>query len=447
MANSGNPHDFAGFQTVASKNSDDDNMLRKIFLLTICLATASSSLCFGQAKTLAPGVLKVVPTAIEARDTYSVPMPLLGLDSKPFQPNFAPFLDTLHGQTQNVVFFRDVWQYEFGFTGLRQATIPLRTANGTINQNVWYMVMRVRNTGVNAVYEKVKEDERFEHIKYSLKRNDEKYEVKSRFKLDFYLNGWVREGNSYREVSYRDQLNPEAQKRIRDIEDSERFLLDKVEMMFAKFPLAKGANDGERWGVAIWKDVDPRLDYISVTVRGLTNAFRIQTTAGGERKLKHRNLQLNFWRPGDTVAQDRDDVAFGIPLVDNAAEQVDICRKYRLPGPLIRGYQISTSANQNVLVAELDAKIDLTDFQSALTPLLDQGKMPAELAAAFKNAGVTAPGAVKLKTEILGKKWTFATTIGDKTESFVIQVEPQYWETSGDRIRFIKSLDHLWIYR
>lgn len=158
-------------------------------------------------------------------------------------------------------------------------------------------------------------------------------------------------------------------------------------------------------------------------------------------------MQLNFWRPGDTVAQDRDDVAFGIPLVDNAAEQVNICRKYRLPGPLIRGYQVSASANQNVLVAELDAKIDLTDFQSALTPLLDQGKMPTELAAAFKNAGVVAPASAKLKTEIQGKKWTFAAKIGDKTESFIIQVEPQYWETLGERIRFIKSLDHLWIYR
>ena len=126
-------------------------MQRKILLLTICFSLASAATCFGsqQPKPLAPGVLKVITPTIDARDTYSLPMPLVGLDSKPFQPNFAPILDTLHGQTQNVVFFRDVWQYEFGFTGLRQAQLPLRTVNGTVNQNVWYMIIRIRNTGVN----------------------------------------------------------------------------------------------------------------------------------------------------------------------------------------------------------------------------------------------------------------------------------------------------------
>ena len=422
-------------------------MHRIIILLTICTAMAWSSRCAGQAKPLAPGVLKIIPATIDARDTYSLPMPLLGLDSKPFQPNFAPFLNTLHGQTQNVVFFRDVWQYEFGFTGLRQAILPLRTVGGVVDQNVWYMVYRIRNTGVNASYEQVKEDERFEHVKNSLKRDDESYEVKTKFKLDFYLNGWIREGNGYNQISYRDQIHPAAQQRIREIEDRERFLLDKVELMFAKFPLAKGSNDGERWGVAIWTGVDPRLDYVSVTVRGLTNAFRISTTPEGERKFHHRNLQLNFWRPGDSVGQDRDNVSFGIPLVDDPAEQVNICRKYRLPGPLLRGYLVSESANQDVLVAELDAQIDLSDLQSALTPLLDQGKLPAELINAFGNAGFTLDANVKVNTDIAGKKWTFSAPVGDQTSSFVIQLEPQFWEVVGDRIRFIKSLDHLWIYR
>ena len=421
--------------------------MRRNLLLLIGIGLVWVPLCAAQPKTLAPGVLKVIPATIDARDTYSLPMPLLGLDSKPFQPNFAPVLDTLHGQTQNVVFFRDVWQYEYGFTGLRQATLPLQTVNGVVNQNVWYMIIRIRNTGVNARYEKIKEDERFEHIKNSLKRNDENFKVNSRFKLDFYLKGWVRDGNDYKEVSYRDQIHPEALRMIREIEDRERVLLDKVEMMFAKYPVAKGGNDGERWGVAIWTGVNPRIDYVSVTVRGLTNAFRISTSPGGERQLKYRNLQLNFWRPGDSISQDRDDITYGIPLVDDPVEQVNICEKYRLPGPLVRGYQKSKSANQDVLVVELDAKIDLSDFKSAVTPLLDQGKMPAEMLTAFKNAGFAIPARTKINTQIQGKKWDFSARIGDSAEKFVIQLEPQYWEPAGDRIRFIKSLDHLWIYR
>ena len=105
--------------------------------------------------------------------------------------------------------------------------------------------------------------------------------------------------------------------------------------------------------------------------------FRITNTVEGERKFKYRNLQLNFWRPGDTASQDRDDIKYGIPLVDNPVEQVNICRRYSLPGPLLRGYLISDSANQDVLLAELDAQIDLSDFKSALTPLLDDGKIPS----------------------------------------------------------------------
>ena len=136
-------------------------------LLVSLIFTTISGDSFAQ-KPLAPGVLKVIPATIDARDTYSLPMPLLGLKAQPFSPNYAPIQNTLFGQSQNVVFFRDVWQYEFGFTGLRQAKLLLSTPQGKLRQNVWYMMYRIRNTGVNASYDKVKQDPRFEHIKNCL---------------------------------------------------------------------------------------------------------------------------------------------------------------------------------------------------------------------------------------------------------------------------------------
>jgi hypothetical protein len=38
-------------------------------------------------------------------------------------------------------------------------------------------------------------------------------------------------------------------------------------------------------------------------------------------------------------------------------------------------------------------------------------------------------------------------TAGDQTESYSVILEPQYWEKDFEGIRFIKSLDYLWIYR
>jgi hypothetical protein len=33
-------------------------------------------------------------------------------------------------------------------------------------------------------------------------------------------------------------------------------------------------TDAERWGVAIWEDIDPRIDFFTIFVRGLTNSMR-----------------------------------------------------------------------------------------------------------------------------------------------------------------------------
>ncbi len=420
------------------------------FLAISMLWVFASCVCesIAQPKTHAPGVLKVVPASIDVRDSFSLPMTLEGLDAAQYSPHFAPVLDTLHGQSQNVVFFRDVWQYEFAFLGLRQAKLPLTTANGSLNKNVWYMVYRIRNTGVNISYDQIQEDQRFEHIKNDLKRNSDDFEIESKLVLHFYLNGWVEdEDGQFKEVRYRDQVDPEALRLIRQIEDNNRYLADKVEMMFARFPVSKSAEDGGLWGVAIWQDIDPRIDYVNIQVRGLTNAFRISTSNEGEREFKHRNLQLNFWRPGDTFAQDLDRVTYGIPLVDDPVRQVEICKRYQLPGPLIRGYLESPSADQNVLVAELDANIQFDDFKSTITPTLDNGTIPGEVAAAFKNAGFAIPEGTPAKTLVKEKRWSFSFPVNGEPREFTLVVEPQYWEPETNGIRFIKSLDNLWIYR
>jgi hypothetical protein len=212
--------------------------------------------------------------------------------------------------------------------------------------------------------------------------------------------------------------------------------------MKTEIPRAKSESDGGVWGVAVFEDVDPRIDYVSVYVSGLTNAFRIQPDPSQPNLRK--TLQLNFWRPGDTIAEDKDAIAYGIPLVDDPQQQVKICERYDLPGPLIRVYRVNKEAGDRlVLVVEADAQVSLKDFRSAITPVLDSGTLPPSISQAFADSGIAINKQAAIETLVKGKRWTF--TEGE--DRYILAYEPQFWERDQDGIRFIKSLDHLWIFR
>ena len=88
------------------------------------------------------------------------------------------------------------------------------------------------------------------------------------------------------------------------------------------------AADGV-WGVFTWSDVDPSIDFISIFVEGLTNAFQ-QTDEAGEKKMLKKALQLNFYRPGDTVRQIEDRIRFGVPAFTDPDEQAYVLKQYGL---------------------------------------------------------------------------------------------------------------------
>ena len=86
--------------------------------ITVALSVASPALVSGQvgfqqARELAPGVLKTIPTTLDVRDSFSLPMPLPGIEVEAYQPKTLPRQVTLHERSRRVVLFRDVWQYEF----------------------------------------------------------------------------------------------------------------------------------------------------------------------------------------------------------------------------------------------------------------------------------------------------------------------------------------------
>jgi hypothetical protein len=160
-------------------------------------------------------------------------------------------------------------------------------------------------------------------------------------------------------------------------------------------------------------------------------------------------LQINFSRPGGILNEHRDKIEFGVPLVDDPKQQVLIAKHYNLPGPLLSCFYINPdAADRRVLIAEVDAQVNLEDFTSALTPSLSNNRMPATMVEALANAGVKVDPELTLEAVVPGKRWGFV----NEDERFMLVLEPQYWEPvmdriKGNKIRFIKTLDYLWIYR
>ena len=78
-----------------------------------------------------------------------------------------------------------------------------------------------------------------------------------------------------------------------------------------------------RWGVAMWENIDPRVDFFSIYVAGLTNAYRWQDPPADYRpgqdpiakgrKFVRKTLKLNFWRPGDEYEENEQEIRYGIP--------------------------------------------------------------------------------------------------------------------------------------
>lgn len=397
----------------------------------------------GKPKPLAPGVLQTINEDLEPRDMFTLPRPLPDLQATKYEPTTFPYKQTLHGQSGRVVLFRDnVWQYELSFLPLRQASLKVGTANGKIERkNVWYMMIRIRDTGKTMTFEQVKQHPDFDHVQYQLRRGKTVEAAKKKFLPRFTLEGSIPTADGYQKVAFRDVINPLLVAQIRAREDANIQLLDLHQLSRVKIPTAKNSSDPGVWAVAVWEEVDPRLDYVSVYVKGLTNAFRLGKNVNDPAKLK--TLQINFWRPGDALAEDRDFIRYGIPLVDDPQKQVMICDRFDLPGPVIRGYIINDVAKREVLVVEADAKVSLKDFSSTLVPDLNRGKLPASIAEAFASAGITVNKGAAVTTKVEGQKWTFKQ--GD--EEYILKLEPQFWEPDFGKIRFIRSLDHFWIYR
>lgn len=58
------------------------------------------------------------------------------------------------------------------------------------------------------------------------------------------------------------------------------------------------------YGVAVWRNVDPKTDYFTIYMSGLTNAYQITMGEGGARTVEEKVVMQKFARPGDEFLQE-----------------------------------------------------------------------------------------------------------------------------------------------
>ncbi len=406
----------------------------------------------GLPRPLAPGVLKMYSPQIDARDTFSIPMAMPELKPAAYEGNLTAQAETLRGSTRDIVFFRDVWQLEFATLGLRQIKLSFKAPDGAVqNRHYWYLVYRVRNLGKSISYDEVKQEVVFPYVISEAKIDaaTTKPDLMPRtFSPTFELTGWVADGKGeYEPIAYRDQYLPLVAKEIQKLEDPNQRLFNSLEIGDVEIPLSRTETDPGVWGVAVWEEIDPRVNYVSVRIKGLTNAYRIVATADGKIDVVNKILQLNYWRPGDGAQQERDFVAYGIPYTDSFREQVGITKRYELPGPQVLAFQVNELAGREVHITEIDAEVNLDDFSSPVVASLDDGKLPESLINNLKLYGYEVSESTPVTQVIDSTMWQFQLDVDGKKQKWVLKLEPQFWEPQGKGIRFLKTLDHLWIYR
>lgn len=279
----------------------------------------------------APGVVNVIAPAPHPDETFSGPDTLKSLiqahpeiewGAPQFQdgrPNFDPRTRTLVEMARQVIYRREIFALEFSFKPLRQIYIDVPQPNGKMARKlVWYMVYRLRYTGgdLRPAADEVggkKLFKRLEAVSYDSRR------AFPMLVLEDHVSG----------KKYLDRILPTAKDKIAAREQITAPLHDSIEITTVEIPRSSDEAAPGVWGVATWEDVDPNIDFLSIFVYGLTNAFR-QDGEGDDAPYTKKALQLNFYRPGDAYRQTEDRVRFGVPAFEDANQQEYVLKQYGL---------------------------------------------------------------------------------------------------------------------
>lgn len=255
-------------------------------------------------RKLAPGVITVIKPQIDEDETFSGPrevVELIGDGKLNWTPNYTSKSDTLLAKAMATTFRRQIWGLELGFKPVRMINVG--------GQRVWYLLYYVKNNGM--------------HKNPTAEADDSGNEVYSNKAVNHtvrFFPAFIMESHELNRA-YMDRVNPAAVSAIRRREDPNRRFYDSVSISSVPIEVSTPDEDKSVWGIATFSGVDPRTDFFSVYINGLTNAYRWEDpksvqpgAAPGEgRRFSFKTLQLNFWRPGDAIDVNEREIRYGLP--------------------------------------------------------------------------------------------------------------------------------------
>lgn len=276
-------------------------------------ATGPSSRSLAPRK-LASGVMTTVPPDQDSEDTALGPFDLDFVAKHPElewaapdfpqnKPHFASPSETLLSLSRDVIFRHDVWGLEFSFKPARLIQVDIPQPSGKLQRKVvWYIVYKVRYTG----------EDLSPRLASEVPGAPEKVQFESvRFLPRFSLL------SKERNINMSAQILPAAKEAIALKERIGKPLFDHIEIGKMDISASTLEEDKSVWGVATWSDVDPRLDFFAIDVRGLTNAFKIRIDSDGIKNFDRKTLRIYFWRPGDAIDESKDRILLGLPAFEN----------------------------------------------------------------------------------------------------------------------------------
>jgi hypothetical protein len=395
-------------------------------------------------------VLTVVEPESQPQETFSLPKPLAGVKPVPYKPNYLNAPETATGLTTNVISRHDVGCLEFTYKPLRTVSVDVPQPSGQMRRKViTYLIYRVRNLGDHLTSKEVVDE--FGYKSYQIVKSDQispDAEIET-FEPHFVLSGWVENFTTgkYEQKSYLEVYHPYVVAQLERVDRTPAKLHDWHTITKQAISVTKEEDALGTWGVAIWEDVDPTINFMSVYVSDLTNAYRVSEKADGSAVLTQKTLQLNFYRSGDGNSLEQDSTQIGIPLSKDLREQAIYARFYHLPGPAVRAYEVEVGTDRTSPLFVIDAKFD-SEFDSLMLGELMENKLPQEVADAFAALQIPVPAGTSLVNKIAGIRWEFQIRDGDRIREFRVDHEPRFWVKRGrGLIEIVSPVDNFWIYR
>lgn len=114
------------------------------------------------------------------------------------------------------------------------------------------------------------------------------------------------------------------------------------------------------YGVAVWRNVDPKADFFSVIMSGFSNAYRISTDENGNRIVEEKVIVQRFARPGDEFQQDEQEFRFINDLDTDGDGKIDV--RYPNWQYRVRDAKLNIDHMDTVL---RNAKVNFADLQTA----------------------------------------------------------------------------------